>query len=107
MKTFSASEITTYALKRLDYLGNKVWRQNQVRVPGRAFTGQKGLSDIQGYHRISGIACYCEVKTLNDKLSKVQIEFLTESHNSGCFCLVATQEKDEIILLPFLNYIMK
>jgi len=60
-----------------------VWRQNNLRVPGRKFIGMKGMPDIIG-HSQDGRAVYCEVKTENDRLSQEQIEFMDAAQKAGC-----------------------
>lgn len=83
-------QITDYALKELQYRGCNVWRNNNVRaVPGRTFTGKKGVPDIAGYHRRTGIAVYCEIKTVNDRLSVEQALFLDELKQAGGLALIA------------------
>jgi hypothetical protein len=86
-------EITDAAIKELSFKGFNVWRQNNLAVKGRKFTGMKGLSDIQGYQRSTGKALYCEVKTINDFFSSEQKEFLSNAVNAGCIVLVARQTK--------------
>lgn len=86
-------QITDAAIKELSYKGFNVWRQNNLSVKGRKFTGMKGLSDIQGYQRSTGKALYCEVKTINDFFSADQKEFLSNAVNAGCIVLVARQTK--------------
>jgi len=100
----TTSQITKEAISRLSALGYKVWRQNNVRVPGRAFVGQLGLSDIQGYKIQGGTAIYCEVKGPGDKLSNAQIEFLWDAHNAGCFALVAHQVDGKVVIMPIAQY---
>jgi hypothetical protein len=60
-----------------------VWRQNNLRVPGRKFIGMKGMPDIIG-HSQDGRAVYCEVKTEGDRLSQDQIDFMDAAHKAGC-----------------------
>lgn len=101
-RELTASEITKYALKVLDLQGFEVWRNNNVRaVKGRTFTGRKGVSDIMGFHRITGCLLAVEVKTLRDKLSQDQIDFLSMVKNAGAFAMIAKQVGSEIQIEPY------
>ena len=105
----STNEITKHALIELDLMGLEVWRQNQIRVPGRSFVGKKGLSDIIGYARpqnkanyAAGTFCLCEVKGEGDRLKKEQITLLDDAYQSGCICFIATlDEKKKFILKKY------
>ena len=90
---FTASELTKYAIAELSALGCTVWRANNIAIPGRKFIGKKGMSDIIGYDD-GGCAVYCEVKTINDKLSQFQIDFMNDAMNAGCRVFVYSQIKD-------------
>ena len=79
----TAGQLTEAALKILRLRGCMVWRQNNIRVPGRKFIGMKGMPDIIG-HSQDGRAVYCEVKTENDRLSQEQIDFMDGAHRAGC-----------------------
>lgn len=98
MREYTASEITDYAIKVLTLLGYKVWRSNNLAVKGRRFIGQKGVGDITGYKRFTGVRCECEVKTKRDKLSDDQIDFLNEAKENGCEVYLATQKGNEIVV---------
>lgn len=101
-KSITASDITKSAIKELTWKGYKVWRHNQIRVPGRAFIGERGAADITGYCKKSGVRVECEVKTKTDRLSNEQIEFLSEAKKAGCITLIATvNEKGNIIVNEF------
>lgn len=97
----TANEITKLALKELDKRECEVWRQNQVPVRGRIFTGRKGLTDIQGFHRNTGLAVYCEVKAGKDSLSDEQIRFLNKAQRAGCICLVATNYGKSLLMYEY------
>jgi hypothetical protein len=101
----TSSEITKSVLKELNARGCEMWRQNQVKVPGRAFTGKRGLSDIQGYHKRTGIALYCEIKSKGDRLNQDQINFLSEATDSGCITLIATEANGQIKIISFRDYV--
>lgn len=89
MKDLTAGQITRDALLELERRNCYVWRNNNLSVPGRKFTGLKGVPDIVGFQKLSGVAVYCEVKTINDKFSDFQRNFMIRAKTAGCLCLVA------------------
>lgn len=97
----TASDITAKAIKILESRYCKVWRQNNLAVRGRKFIGMKGMSDIIGFQKFTGVSVFCEVKTVTDKLSDDQIAFLNEAKAAGCFCFLATEEDGKFILKPW------
>lgn len=102
------AHIRKTALEILRARGFRAWPQNNVRaVKGRSFVGQKGVSDIIGWQNATGLTCFTEVKTINDKLSDHQIELLSALHQSGGIALVATQSGTGVILIPFIDYLNK
>src|SRR5687767_11995813 len=103
------AHIRKTALQILEVRGFKCWPQNNVRaVKGRSFVGKKGVSDIIGWQNKTGLTCFTEVKTVNDKLSKEQIELLSSLHQSGGIALIATQDQaGGVILIPFVEYYNK
>lgn len=60
-RELSAGEIKDEVLLILKARNCEVWRQNNIAVRGRKFTGKKGLSDIQGYVKSTGVAVYAEM----------------------------------------------
>lgn len=85
----TTGELTKVAIEEIQYrFRGDVWRQNQIPVRGRKFTGRVGLPDIVGHQIGTGRAIYCEVKNKGDKLSPEQIEFLNKSAKHGALCLV-------------------
>lgn len=92
------SQITTDALAELTFRGCKVWRNNNVAIRGRKFIGELGVPDIVGFHRESGVAVYCEVKTINDRFSTDQIIFMNRAKLANCFCFVASDENGKMTL---------
>lgn len=94
----TAGQITKIAMIELEIKGGFVWRNNNLTVPGRKFTGMKGVPDICGFQKVSGQAIYCEVKTINDKFSEYQINFMNRAKTAGCKCLVATEENGHVII---------
>ena len=95
-KHYTASELTNHALHELTIRGFTVWRQNNLAVRGRKFIGKKGMPDIIGYS-LNGRAIYCEVKTINDKISEHQIKFLTDAMLSECFAFICIQDKEGVV----------
>ena len=92
------SEITKKAIEILTGRGCFVWRQNNIAVRGRTFIGLKGVPDIIGFQIYNGIAVYCEVKTLTDRYSEQQKEFMNKASEAGCYCLTATEENGKVVL---------
>jgi Holliday junction resolvase len=74
-------------------MGFTVWRQNNLAVRGRKFIGKKGMPDIIGYDN-QGCAVWCEVKTINDKLSQHQVDFMADAMNAGCKVFICMQHKE-------------
>jgi hypothetical protein len=89
------------ALKELTWRGYDVWRNNNMAVRGRKFIGRRGVSDIIGI-RNDGRWVACEVKTINDRLSEDQKQFLTDIKNAGGIALIAKQnDKGYVIIENF------
>lgn len=63
-----------------------------MHVPGRSFIGKRGLSDILGFNKHTGIILLCEVKTINDELSDDQKILLCQVKIAGGMALVATDD---------------
>lgn len=106
-KLLTKGEITAQAMKILGYGGYICWQQNNVRaVKGRNFIGRKGVPDIPGFNKFTGLFMGCEVKTWNDTLSADQILFLTELTNAGGLALIAIQdERGCVLLVEFKDFI--
>lgn len=103
-------QITRIALQELDRRGAHAWPQNNARTrAGYVFRGLKGVSDILGYYRQTGVIVVCEVKTINDRLSDVQITFLSGVARSGGQALIATEDKTtgNVVLMSFVDYLNK
>jgi hypothetical protein len=96
MKDLTAGQITSWALAELERQGYFVWRNNNLSVPGRKFIGMKGVPDIIGFVKNSGLFVVCEVKTKNDKFSEYQKNFLNRANTAGCVCLVAMDDDGRI-----------
>ncbi len=84
------SVIRESAIKELTWRGYTVWRNNNIAVRGRKFIGRLGVSDLIGITK-DGRWVACEVKTLNDRLSDDQIDFLNDIKKAGGVALIATQ----------------
>jgi hypothetical protein len=104
MIPLSSSTLTMLAITQLTANFCEVWRQNNLSVKGRAFKGKKGVPDIIGYHKKTGITVYCEVKTITDKLSASQTDFLLAATMAGCHTFIATEINGKFTLMPFLQY---
>jgi len=103
----TAGMITKIAMQELERRNCFVWRSNNLSVPGRKFIGLKGVPDICGFHKQTGMAVYCEVKTKNDKLSNFQINFMNRAKESNCLCLMAVDENGRVIIKEWQTIEMK
>lgn len=93
-RTFTAGELTEMAGGFLKKRNVFTWRNNQLKVKGRPFRGLKGVSDRIGFHLENGVFVACEIKTINDKISKEQQEFLQGVADAGGWALVYHQDKN-------------
>lgn len=98
IKIMTKGEIRKSALKQLQWMGAKVWPQNNLSVRGRKFIGRKGLPDVIGFTK-AGQFLACEVKTVNDYLSNDQIEFLNELVAAGGEAYIAKQSSTSAVVL--------
>lgn len=102
----TASDLTKSALKELGYRGIEVWRNNNVRaVPGRVFIGKKGVSDIIGFHKKTGVFFAGEVKAGKDKLSIEQIEFLQQVSLCGGISVVIHEHNNHVQITDIKDYL--
>lgn len=97
MNELTASEITNEALRLLRTYGYTVWRQSNRGVKFRQHLTTPGIPDIIGWSD-KGIFVGCEVKTISDKLSKEQHDFLRSLQLSGGHAYVATEIKRSVYL---------
>lgn len=104
-KEYSAGEIGEFSVKYFEAQGCVLRKINNVVVRRRKGTLKKGTPDYVGHTRV-GVALYVEVKTIRDKLSADQIEFLLHAESCGCFCYIATQLKSggRIEIIKFSEY---
>lgn len=100
----TASQITTTCLKILETRNVYAWRQNNLTVRHRKGIVTKGVPDILGYNRGTGLFTMVEIKKLGDVLSNDQIYFLTNAKMAGCIVLIGTQVKNRAELIPFDEY---
>lgn len=107
IKDLTKGEIRKIAIQLLTFRNCEVWPQNNVRaVKGRSFVGRKGVPDIIGFHKKTGIMVMCEVKTVTDKLSGDQINLMATATDAGCIVAVATQSKSgNVVLIDFKEYL--
>lgn len=106
-RTIRKDVIRRFAIKTLTSRGCEVWAQNNVRaVKGRKFVGRKGVPDIIGFHRKSGLFVGCEVKAGTDRLSPDQTELMTALAIAGAIVVVAFEnEIGNIEIRDFRDYI--
>lgn len=96
----STNALTQQALKVLNLKGFNAWRQNNgavydpVKKVFRAGQTMKGVSDILGYHRHTGVIVAVEIKTGADKLSVWQEAFLEAINKAGGIGLVVRKIED-------------
>lgn len=98
-----ANKINADVKKEMTLRGVRCWRNSQVRVPGRNFTGETGGSDVIGFTTTplrlfnktfpDGVFFACEGKGPGDHLSEDQKDFLNAVRCAGGVALVA--EADE------------
>lgn len=98
MREYTAGEITKHVLEVLELRGIDCWRSNNLAVRGRKFIGRKGVCDVIGFHKRTGVFVGCEIKKTGDTLKPDQIVFLMALKASGGIALIAKQEKSEIVI---------
>jgi hypothetical protein len=98
------NSVTTACITYLNLNGFCVWRNNNGAVYSKARgcylknpTHKQGVPDIIGYHKKTGKAFYCEIKTGKDKLSVEQYNFLETAKEAGCVAL-CVHTIDELII---------
>lgn len=105
IREMTAVQITKSALLELKQWRYVAWRQGNNAAKRRKNTVTPGIPDILGYDRDTGRAMGCEVKTLGDKLSTEQKEFLAALSNAGGLSLVACQKGNAVELVRFDEYV--
>jgi VRR-NUC domain len=104
IREMSADDITRAALTLLKLQNVTAWRQTNNAAKRRKGTVKKGVGDIMGYHRETGVMVACEVKKIGDTLKPDQREFLTDLSRAGGTAMVACQVKNQVHLVPFVEY---
>ena len=77
-------------LEELVMRGFDCWRNNNHTTPGRKFIGRKGVPDIIGIAE-DGKWVACEIKTLGDKFSQAQIDFLNSLAVRGAHAFIGVE----------------
>lgn len=90
IKELTKATIRASAIKELTWRGHDVWIQNNIAVRKRKFIGRLGVSDVIGITK-DGRWVACEIKTLGDRLSPDQIDFLNDVKTAGGLAYVALQ----------------
>lgn len=90
VKPLTKGEIRASAITELTWRGHTVWINNNLAVKGRKFIGRRGVSDIIGISK-DGRWVVAEVKTINDRLSDDQVQFLNDVKNAGGWAYIACQ----------------
>jgi len=107
--TLTANRLTKEALRIFDMCGYEVWRQNNAAVYDekkqvfRKNSAKRGVSDIIGYHRKTGVFIAVEIKVGKDKLSHEQTLFLRGIIRSGGVGLVIKRYEDLEYFLQIHN----
>src|ERR1700709_2284493 len=101
-RELSASDITKTALLLLKLQHICAWRQTNTTTHRRKGIVNKGVGDILGYTQ-NGQArmVAAEVKTIGDRLSPDQREFLGNLSKAGGIAYIATQVNNQVQLIPF------
>ncbi len=96
----NTNALTKEAVRVLSMCGFEVWRQNNggvydpTRKVFRANSSTPGISDVIGYHKLTGCFIAVEIKTGKDKLSPYQIRFLDGVKRAGGFAYVVKTVDD-------------
>lgn len=98
MKNLTAGQITKVAMIEMEMRHYFVWRHNNLAIPGRKFNGLKGVPDIIGFCKKTGLSVYCEVKTKNDKISEYQANFMTRAKKAGCHVYIAMDDNGNVLI---------
>ena len=98
IKELSKAQIRASAIKMLTWSGYTVWVQNNLAVRGRKFIGKRGQADVMGFRNKDGVIVACEIKTLNDRLSDDQIDFLNDVKKAGGLAYLAIQSGTQVEL---------
>ena len=100
----ASNSLTKAVISLLNLNGYKVWRQNnnavydQKKGVFRHGGVLRGVPDVIGFHRKTGMFICVEVKTGKDKLSAFQTEFLNDVVLAGATAVVVRSSDDLMIL---------
>lgn len=97
VKELTKATIRASAIKELTWRGYTVWIQNNLAVRKRKFIGRLGVSDVIGITK-DGRWVACEIKTINDRLSNDQIDFLNDVKKAGGVAYLAVQVGNKVEL---------
>lgn len=84
-------------LDLLRNMGYYAWRQNSGKINiGKRWIslGNEGLSDIVGFHRLTGRVVAIECKQAKERITDAQKEFLDTVEKSGGIALIAYNVED-------------
>lgn len=84
-------------LDLLKSMGFYAWRQNSGKINiGKRWInlGNEGLSDIVGFHRLTGRMVAIECKQAKERISDAQREFLDTVERAGGIALIAYHVED-------------
>lgn len=98
IKELTKGAIRESAITELTWRGCTVWVQNNLAVRGRKFIGKRGQADVIGYRNKDAVMVVCEVKTINDRLSNDQIDFLNDVKKAGGAAYIACQDGNRVEL---------
>jgi hypothetical protein len=96
----TASELTKWAKKSLEYMGCRLNRVNNIPYGKRKGTIQKGWPDLQGYTK-TGQYLGVEVKTVGDRLSPEQIDRLEDIFLCGGIAYICTDKDNQPVLIEW------
>jgi len=106
MKTNRANDLTKAVIQYLSLNGWKVWRYNNVGVwdakkgvHRKSKMTLKGVPDVIGFHKTTGIFGGFEIKVGKDRLSPEQKQFLDELESANGIGLVIRDEIGDLIRL--------
>lgn len=97
VRELTKGHIRASAITELNWRGHTVWINNNMAVRKRKFIGRLGVSDVIGITK-DGRWVACEIKTLNDRLSNDQIDFLNDVKTAGGLAYLAVQVGNQVEL---------
>ena len=104
MKNNRANNLTKAVITWLSYNGWKVWRYNNIGVwdakkgvHRKSKMTLKGVPDVIGFHKTTGIFGGFEIKVGKDRLSQEQSQFLYELKQSKGIGIVVSNDLKTLI----------